>query len=680
MLRLPSSRIAVGMVTILAFALMANVVSQSVAPDSDGDGLPDMLETQFGLNPQIKDNDIFGDSRLFAMQQMRDFYGREGTTSEIDQAANAISLSGVSRAASIDRLISSGEHADVVGPMVRLYAAYFLRLPDQQGLDFWVAQYRSHLAGTGSRWSFAEVSNFFATSPEFNQRYGQLDNGAFVDLVYRNVLNRFPDAAGRAFWVEELNSGRRSRGSVMSAFSEAPENKLLKAVDVSVVAIHFGMLKRMPGTVAFDNWVSQIRASGNRLPLIEEMLAASEYRERFLAPGIPIGTDPPVSPTPGTVSPPANAKLSRAYKEMLDRHYSDNPPRAGECSREIHGRYWVYGPDSKVYPTWHPPVDPVSGCAFGHEHGADPSTSYLRSVTLPFGYTNEKLFELNSVNYRDEDHVGHKVELANNMPMGGNGSLNGARCDVLIKFHQGTHSRDALANNLHEVFYNASCTDGTAMRWRSLHPFGEPGKAFVNCTPGSSNYEITTGSAVPATSPIGNGSRNLPDNNCLTANLIDMQEDWPIDVAHSLNNGRFVFGFGLYLTVGNASRFVDLSTPGAITIGRPTERCYQLGTPAANSPECVALRMQGAIAWNDPRSPWKGTARRIHVNQLTVVNPTGITRWYTDVFGGQVSRQPDTARGIVLEQFINGDNSAYSAFEGGQLVNDYSHPTVHAPN
>ncbi len=98
------------------------------------------------------------------------------------------------------------------GPVGRLYMAYFLRRPDEQGLDYWI--------NTGL--PTGAVSEQFARSPEFTRRYGQLDHPAFVDLTYRNVLGRAPDGAGLAHWVELLNRGT-GRGAVMQGFSDSPE-------------------------------------------------------------------------------------------------------------------------------------------------------------------------------------------------------------------------------------------------------------------------------------------------------------------------------------------------------------------------------------------------------------------------------------------------------------------------
>src|SRR5437773_1850901 len=42
-----------------------------------------------------------------------------------------------------------------------------------------------------------------------------------------------------------------------------------------------------------------------------------------------------------------------------------------DCTQAQHDAYSVVGPDHKRYPTWHPPIDPVTGCSFGHDHGRD---------------------------------------------------------------------------------------------------------------------------------------------------------------------------------------------------------------------------------------------------------------------------------------------------------------------
>ncbi len=98
----------------------------------------------------------------------------------------------------------------------RLYRAYFLRDPKPAEVAYWANRYSSGAALLGS------ISEFFARSSEFKNRYGALTNAQFVDLVYKNVLGRAADTGGRAHWIAQLDRGQ-SRGSVMIGFSESSE-------------------------------------------------------------------------------------------------------------------------------------------------------------------------------------------------------------------------------------------------------------------------------------------------------------------------------------------------------------------------------------------------------------------------------------------------------------------------
>ena len=46
-----------------------------------------------------------------------------------------------------------------------------------------------------------------------------------MDALYANTLDRAPDAAGRAFWVQQIESGRATRAQVVLGFSESAEHR-----------------------------------------------------------------------------------------------------------------------------------------------------------------------------------------------------------------------------------------------------------------------------------------------------------------------------------------------------------------------------------------------------------------------------------------------------------------------
>lgn len=98
----------------------------------------------------------------------------------------------------------------------RLYHAFFLRYPDTAGLRYWVC-----MRGTGL--SVAKVAENFAASDEFRLRYPSGDFGQFLDQIYRDVFNREPDPAGKAYWLDLLQAGTVNRGTIVANFSESAE-------------------------------------------------------------------------------------------------------------------------------------------------------------------------------------------------------------------------------------------------------------------------------------------------------------------------------------------------------------------------------------------------------------------------------------------------------------------------
>lgn len=98
----------------------------------------------------------------------------------------------------------------------RLYDAYFLRQPDTGGWCYWIDQNRGGLP-------LGAISDYFAGSPEFQARYGQLDLPRFVRQVYLNVFSREPDPGGYTYWAGRLSTGGVTRGGMMLFFSESPE-------------------------------------------------------------------------------------------------------------------------------------------------------------------------------------------------------------------------------------------------------------------------------------------------------------------------------------------------------------------------------------------------------------------------------------------------------------------------
>ena len=160
-------------------------------------------------------------------------------------------------------------------PIIRLFQAYFLRLPDKSGLAYWTGKSRA-----GKR--IGEISQQFASSSEFVRRYGTLTNRKFVEQIYVNVLGRPGDAAGINSWTSKLDTKVKTRGEVMVGFSESSEYIRKTKEQVWTVNFFTGMLLRLPTSTEVDTWKPQSRAA-----LITFLLGTAAYVSRVgtAAPG-----------------------------------------------------------------------------------------------------------------------------------------------------------------------------------------------------------------------------------------------------------------------------------------------------------------------------------------------------------------------------------------------------------
>lgn len=101
-----------------------------------------------------------------------------------------------------------------------------------------------------------------------------------------------------------------------------------------------------------------------------------------------------------SVSLPALAEVTRVAPALVG-NLAGSP-----CPASVHDQYVVKGPDGKTYLTWHPQVDPKTGCYFTHEHGDDPRTSLANSSMPAFGYIGAQMG-------MNEPHEGFKVFVTN---------------------------------------------------------------------------------------------------------------------------------------------------------------------------------------------------------------------------------------------------------------------------
>ncbi len=161
--------------------------------------------------------------------------------------------------------MSSTEFQHAVDPVVRLYFAAFGRVPDVAGLSFWAGAVRAgqtpHQIGAG-----------FTEAPEFQALYGALGNGAFLDALYQTAFRRAPDAAGKAYYLEQISHGL-SRSDIVVAFANSPEMRDTMGATARVVEQFLGVQQAAPSAAQ----VAAGLASADPAALITRLYASDQY-------------------------------------------------------------------------------------------------------------------------------------------------------------------------------------------------------------------------------------------------------------------------------------------------------------------------------------------------------------------------------------------------------------------
>jgi len=105
----------------------------------------------------------------------------------------------------------------IASEISRLYLSVFERLPDKEGLDYWIKEYQQ-----GN--TLKSIANAFIVSHEFHENYGTaIDDEAYIKLLYNNVLYREADSAGLNYWINEIHTQNSTYSDVLLSFSNSEE-------------------------------------------------------------------------------------------------------------------------------------------------------------------------------------------------------------------------------------------------------------------------------------------------------------------------------------------------------------------------------------------------------------------------------------------------------------------------
>ena len=148
---------------------------------------------------------------------------------------------------------------------------------------------------------------------------------AYVTRCYKIILGRDADEGGLKTWVNELNSGRKAAAEIIDQFVSSVEFKNKKVSNADAVEILYkAMLDRASDSAGKNYWLTQLEGGKPLQAVINGFCGSTEFGNLCKTYGINPGTVTVPDTQPETQQPAASnekiqAFVSRCYKIILGR-------------------------------------------------------------------------------------------------------------------------------------------------------------------------------------------------------------------------------------------------------------------------------------------------------------------------------------------------------------------------
>jgi FKBP-type peptidyl-prolyl cis-trans isomerase len=197
-----------------------------------------------------------------------------------DTAPETTQLAATKTSAKQSSLVRASAQADYFAAVQKIYLAYFGRPADYAGLRYFADLLQSYGAPTdivglqsaaSTNAQIKAVLDIFSGSKESLDLYAG-DNSVFIDAVYNYLFSRAPDAAGKAYWIENLNNGNMTRATAAINIMNGALGSDVTIIDrKSTVAANFTNALDLPAeqraysgltaNASVRNMLSQVNAS-----------------------------------------------------------------------------------------------------------------------------------------------------------------------------------------------------------------------------------------------------------------------------------------------------------------------------------------------------------------------------------------------------------------------------------
>ncbi|WP_299031820.1 DUF4214 domain-containing protein [uncultured Sulfitobacter sp.] len=245
---------------------------------------------------QVRVKDDAGGTVLVSLNDVLDVqeFGPDFTvgTSEADSLKGDLGADILLGQSGADFIYGDGIQADltgaVAGQVFRMYQATLARAPDAAGYEGWVT---GLFEGT---LDLDQMARGFVRSAEFQNTYGSLDDSAFVNLLYQNVLGREGDAGGVQGWLDAISNGTTREGVVLG-FSQSAEFQRTTANDAASFAlsqsethwtdeiyrVYRATLDRDPDIGGFLGWAELLGSGTEFDAMIGGFVNSLEFRNTY---------------------------------------------------------------------------------------------------------------------------------------------------------------------------------------------------------------------------------------------------------------------------------------------------------------------------------------------------------------------------------------------------------------
>ena len=179
------------------------------------------------------------------------------------------------------------------------YNAMLGRDPDQGGMTFWKAMLDIGMSSDKVCSGFLDSQEFIALANSYgikpgtislkNARDLNIERTAFVYRLYQDCLKRQPDIAGLEHWCKLLTQGYAGT-TVASGFVFSSEYKnTLPSNEEFVDMLYRTIMGREPDQAGKTNWINQLNYTITREKALNGFMLSKEFSEKCSTAGIKVG-------------------------------------------------------------------------------------------------------------------------------------------------------------------------------------------------------------------------------------------------------------------------------------------------------------------------------------------------------------------------------------------------------